>query len=89
MQERGEEEANVLYAMLKSLPVVHLDVVNEPVLLLAAALKARQRLSLVDAIIGAFAEHHSAILVHKDPEFEALEGRIRLEALPYKRSKRR
>ena len=89
MQECGEEEANVRYAMLKSLPVVHLRAVDEPVLLLAAALKAHHRISLADAIISAFAGHHRATLVHKDPEFATLEGRILLEALPYKGSKRR
>ncbi len=84
IQEQGEEEANARYAMLQALPTVHLNEVDEPVLLAAANLKAHHHMSLADAIIGAFAERHDAILVHKDPEFEALVGRVRLEALPYK-----
>ena len=41
-------------------------------------------LSLADAIIAAFAIQQGAILLHKDPEFEALTGQVSLEALPYK-----
>ena len=87
IQEQGEEEANERYAMLKALRAVHLKGVDEPTLLAAARLKARNRLSLADAIIAAFAGRHGAILVHKDPEFEALAGQVRLEALPYKARK--
>jgi len=46
--------------------------------------KVAYRLTLVDAIIAAFAVRHEAILLHKDPEFQALASRARLEALPYK-----
>jgi predicted nucleic acid-binding protein len=73
--------------MLQALQAVHLNEVDEPVLLAAAHLKAHNRMSLADAIIGAFAERHDAVLVHKDPEFEALTGQVRLEALPYKARK--
>jgi predicted nucleic acid-binding protein len=40
---------------------------------------------LADAIIAAFAIQCNAVLVHKDPEFEALAGQMLLEALPYKK----
>jgi predicted nucleic acid-binding protein len=88
IQEEGEEEANARYAMLQALRAVHLNEVDEPTLLAAAHLKAHNRISLADAIIAAFAERHGAVLVHKDPEFEALAGQVRLEALPYKTRKR-
>jgi predicted nucleic acid-binding protein len=39
-----------------------------------------------DALIAAFAQRQSAILLHKDPEFEALLEQVELEALPYKNS---
>ncbi len=87
IQEQGEEEAHARHAMLQALQAVHLNEVDEPVLLAAAHLKAHNRMSLADAIIGAFAERHGAVLVHKDPEFEALAGQVRLEALPYKARK--
>ena len=84
LQEQGEEEANARYAMLKALDVVFLTEVTEPVLLRAAQMKASSRISLADAIVAAFATVHDAVLVHKDPEFDALKDRVRLEALPNK-----
>jgi predicted nucleic acid-binding protein len=41
-------------------------------------------ISLADAMIAAFAIQHSAVLVHKDPEYDALIGSVPMEALPYK-----
>lgn len=35
-------------------------------------------------LTAAYARQHQAIILHKDPEFEALAGQVRLEALPYK-----
>ena len=52
----------------------------------ASRLKAGHHLSLADAIIAAFAIQRNAVLLHKDPEFEALAGQVALEALPYKSS---
>jgi hypothetical protein len=39
--------------------------------------------------VAATAQLTSAVLIHKDPEFEALKGTISLQALPYKRSTKR
>lgn len=83
-QERGPTEAERRYALLKVLPVTHLEIVNEPILLTAGRFKAERRLSLADALIAAYAAQYQAVLVHKDPEFVALAGEITLEALPYK-----
>jgi len=49
----------------------------------ARLLQDRQSLSLADAWIAAAALENSAILVHKDPEFENLTGLLE-ERLPYK-----
>ena len=84
LQERGQTEADRRYAMIKQLPATIVWEVDEPVLLTAARLKAMHHLSLADAIIAAFAIQQKAILLHKDPEFEALTGQVSLEALPYK-----
>jgi len=84
LQEQPEDIASQRYALMKQLPATFLWSVDEPVLLTAARFKARYRLSLADSLIAAFAFQHKAILVHKDPEFEALAGLIRQEALLYK-----
>jgi len=83
-QERGQAEADRRYALIKQLPAHILWDMEEATLLTAGRLKATYRLSLADAIIAAFAVRHDAILLHKDPEFQALAGQARLEALPYK-----
>jgi len=83
-KERGEAEANYRYALLKQLPVRIIWDMDEPVLLIAARIKANYHVSLADAIIAAYTYQHKAILVHKDPEFDSLADQIDLEALPYK-----
>ena len=83
-QERDVTEAERRYALIKSLPVTHLWEHDEALLFTAARLKAQYHLSLADTIIAACALRASATLVHKDPQFEALDGLLSLEALPYK-----
>ena len=83
-QERGEDVANSRLALLKKLPAEIIWQHDEPALLQASRFKAQNRLSLADALIAGIASQLSAILVHKDPEFEALNGVVDLEALPYK-----
>ncbi len=83
-QERGEDVADKRYALLKQLPITILWEVDEATLLTAGRFKAHHRLSLADAIIAAFAQRQGAILVHKDPEFEALLEVVDQEMLPYK-----
>jgi predicted nucleic acid-binding protein len=85
-QERGAGEADRRYALIKQLPCEILWQTDEPTLLTASRFKASYRLSLADALIAAFAQRQSAILLHKDPEFEALLEQVELEALPYKNS---
>jgi len=53
-------------------------------LLDTSALLTLFRVSFADALIAAFAVRSSAILVHKDPEFEILADQVRQESLPYK-----
>jgi predicted nucleic acid-binding protein len=84
LQEQPEDVADKRYALLKQLPATILWEVDEPTLLTAGRFKAYHRLSLADAIIAAFAQSHGAILVHKDPELEALAESFEQEVLPYK-----
>lgn len=83
-QERGIAEAERRYALLKVLPVTMIWHIDEPLLLTAARLKAKYRLSLADTIIAACAIRQNATILHKDPQFEALAGQVALEALSYK-----
>lgn len=83
-QEQSQAEADRRYALIKQLPAQILWEMEEPTLLTAGRIKVTHRLSLADAIIAAFAIQHQAILLHKDPEFEALADEAMLEALPYK-----
>lgn len=84
LQEEPEDVADKRYALLKQLPATILWEVDEPTLLIAGRFKAYHRLSLADAIIAAFAQRQVAILVHKDPELEALTEFVQQEVLPYK-----
>jgi predicted nucleic acid-binding protein len=86
-QERSQAEADRRYALLKQLPCEILSHFDEPVLLTASRFKSSHRISLADAMIAAFARRHAAVLLHKDPEYEALAGEVELEALPYKSPK--
>jgi predicted nucleic acid-binding protein len=82
-QERDEDVANGRFALLKQLPAEIVWQHDESALLLASRFKAQNRLSLADALIAAIASQLNAVLVHKDPELEALDGAVDLEALPY------
>lgn len=83
-QEQGQGEADRRYAFMKKLPSEILWRIDEPTLLTASRFKAAHRLSLADALIAAFAHQWKAILLHKDPELEALTDQVELESLPYK-----
>jgi predicted nucleic acid-binding protein len=84
LQEVSESVADERYALLRHLSTTEIWSVDEPTLLTAARLKARFRISFADALIAAFAVRSSAVLVHKDPEFEVLIDQVRQELLPYK-----
>jgi predicted nucleic acid-binding protein len=82
---KGEDETagRLAYEQCKSLPIVWIHESTE-LLEQAAKIKADHRLSLADAWIAACAVLHDACLIHKDPEFEALDF-IKQKSLPYKR----
>jgi predicted nucleic acid-binding protein len=85
--ERGEEEANHLLLLVRGLPVTELSL-EDALILPAAKFKARYKISVADAWIAATAAVHNLTLVHKDPEFESLEG-VSLLPLPYKAKRKR
>lgn len=88
LQEAGLAEADIRYALLKRSGAEIIWELDEPTLLQAATFKADYSLSFADSLIAAYAQQQGAILVHKDPEFEALAEKILLEALPYKSTAR-
>ncbi|MDL1910269.1 type II toxin-antitoxin system VapC family toxin [Chloroflexi bacterium CFX6] len=83
-REKGEETAELRYAMLKRSGAQILWGSDEGVLLSAGRLKAAHRISFADSLIAAYALRNEAVLVHKDPEYEQLKDRLQMEALPYK-----
>jgi len=84
-REKGEYVASERYAFLKSLEAEFIWEIDEPTLLIAGNFKALYRISLADALIAAIAKRNGAILVHKDPEYEALKKEVEQIILPYKR----
>ena len=86
LQKRGQAEADRRIALIKQLKVEILWGMDESTLLTASKLKAEHRVSLADAIIAAFAIRRGAVLMHKDPELDALTGLLPMEALLYKAS---
>ena len=80
-KDEGEAAGRLAYEQCQSLPMEWLH--ETPELLESAATHAAQHaLSLADAWIAASAQLASAVLVHKDPEFEPLA--MQQETLPYK-----
>ena len=84
LQDQSPTEADVRHAMLKRSGAEILWELEEPIIVTAARFKAQHTLSLADALIAASAHRHGAILLHKDPEYEALAGEVKQERLQYK-----
>jgi len=84
LQEEGQAEADRRIALIKQLEIEILWGMDESTLLTASRLKAAHHVSLADAVIAAFAIRRRAVLMHKDPELDALSGLLQMEALPYK-----
>jgi predicted nucleic acid-binding protein len=83
---RDEDEARgrLAYQQCLALPIKWAQG-SEALLLRAAEIKALYPVSLADAWIAACAMEHGAVLMHKDPEFQALP--LEQEVLPQKPSK--
>jgi predicted nucleic acid-binding protein len=82
-KERGADSARAALAKAKAWRVSwhHSD---EALCGEAARLKAAHKISFADAFVAATATRLGATLIHKDPEFEALAGTVKLHALPPK-----
>lgn len=82
-QEEGEETARQRLADLKALPI-HWHHSDDALCSETAKLKAAHKLSFADAFVAATAKRFEAVLVHKDPEFNAVSGVVRQRMLPPK-----
>jgi len=82
-KKEGKDRAELYLAIMRSWSVkcVHS---SDELCLSAGAIKAKYKLSFADAFIACTAIHYDALLVHKDPEFEALKAILQMEILPYK-----
>lgn len=83
-QEAGEREAQHRISLMNRLAIIRVDSSQE-LGLIAGKLKAIHAISFADAWVAATAVMLGAILVHKDPEFEALEDELEMLKLPYKK----
>jgi predicted nucleic acid-binding protein len=72
-KDEGERAGRLAYEQLLALPIDWQEA-SEPLLLRAAQIKASHALSLADAWIAAAALHSGSTLLHKDPEFQAIDG---------------
>lgn len=81
-KDEGEMAGRVAYAVCQQL-AISWQHENSTLLERAAEIKARFPVSLADAWIAAAAMELDAVLVHKDPEFERVDG-LKHEVLPYK-----
>jgi predicted nucleic acid-binding protein len=70
-KDEDERQARLADAQLQSLPIRWVAA-SDPLLERAAAIKACHALSVADAWIAAAARQEGAVLVHKDPEFQAI-----------------
>jgi predicted nucleic acid-binding protein len=85
---QGKPRAEEFVAVIKSWPI-EIIYPSESLCLAAGEIKAAHSVSLADAFVAATAQLTSAVLIHKDPEFEQLNGTVSLQALPYKQSKKK
>ena len=83
IQEQDERIASERLERIGAMPICRMES-NPELTKLAGEIKAKYRISLADTFIAALAKMKDAILVHKDPEFESLEGQIEMLILPYK-----
>ncbi len=82
-QEQGVDMARERLQLLLDLPLIQEPVHPDDVACIGE-FKATHSMSFADCCIAGLAKQKSGILIHKDPEFEQLEGNIAQMKLPYK-----
>jgi len=73
LREQGQDLADLAYSRIKGFPINFVSVIDEELLLTAAALKANYSISYADSFAAALARIKNASLLTGDPEFRHLE----------------
>jgi predicted nucleic acid-binding protein len=82
-REQGEKVANDRLNLLAELPLKQ-EHLGEHLIKIIGKIKATKSMSFADCCIAGLAKYKKATLVHKDPEYEQIEGLIKQIKLPYK-----
>ena len=82
-QEKGGASATALIEWARRQPV-HWHHSDGALCSAAAKLKAAYKISFADSFVAALAQRLNATLVHKDPEFAAVNSEIKQHMLPTK-----
>jgi predicted nucleic acid-binding protein len=79
----GAEKARRIMTSILKFPIqwIHSDAI---LCAQAAEFKAAHTISFADAFVAAAALRVGAVLIHKDPQFNALAAQVRQERLPFK-----
>jgi predicted nucleic acid-binding protein len=73
LREQGQVFADLAYARIKAFPLTFVDVIDEELLLKAAAFKAGYPISYADSVAAALSKIHNCTLLTGDPELQMLE----------------
>jgi predicted nucleic acid-binding protein len=82
-QEQGQAIAIERLKLLDDLPVSQ-EPVDNSLTQIIGKIKATRVMSFADCCIAGLAKFKQATLVHKDPEYEQIEGQVKQLKLPYK-----
>lgn len=85
LQEHDQQEAETRFAMLRHSSAEIIWNTDEAAVIRAGKIKATNKVSFADSVISSLAIQTQSILIHKDPEYEALVGQVEMEKLPYKK----
>lgn len=87
-RRNGGEQASQVLSLIDSFPMTF-ENADRALALLAGDIKAKAAISLADCFCAASAKRRSATVVTGDPEFEEIEGEIKIKWLPRKPRKGR
>jgi ribonuclease VapC len=87
-QEQGQAVATERLKLLDDLPVSQ-EPIDNSLTPTIGEIKATRAMSFADCCIAGLAKFKQATLVHKDPEYEQIEGQVKQLKLPYKQKAKR
>jgi predicted nucleic acid-binding protein len=84
-REQGEDVARERLKLIDDLMVIQEPVEDRLTEIIGEIKATTAAISFADCCIAGLAKSKQATLVHKDPEFEKIKGKIKQLKLPYKR----